>query len=85
MHAYVYVHIYVCAHMPVCMRTQRVNNTHLCCIHLVEHDYRGAVVVEDQPPEVGGRVGQRVLGYDEGCWLFMALEKKSITQYFSPQ
>jgi ABC-type histidine transport system ATPase subunit len=55
------------------MRTQRVNNTHLRCIHLVEHDYRGAVVVEDQPPEVGGRVGQRVLGYDEGCWLFMAL------------
>lgn len=59
----------------MCVRTPGFNNAHLCGIHLVEHYYRGAVVVEHQPPEVGHCIGQWVLGYDEGCWLFMALEK----------
>lgn len=47
---------------------------YLCCVHLVEHHDRGAVVVEHKPPEVAHGVWQRMLGNDEGRWLLVALE-----------
>lgn len=39
---------------------------HLCRVDVIEHDYGRAVVVEYEAPEVLDRVGQRMLGNDEG-------------------
>lgn len=50
---------------------------HLCRVDVVEHDDGGAVVVEHQAPEVLDRVGQRMLGYDEGRRLLVALQHNS--------
>lgn len=47
---------------------------YLCCVHLIEHYNGRAVVVEHQPPEVTHGVWQRMLGDNEGRWLFVALE-----------
>lgn len=44
-------------------------------VELVEHDHRGAAVVEHQPPEVSGGAGERVRGDDEGSGLVEAVSE----------
>uniref|UniRef100_A0A0E9VXV5 Uncharacterized protein n=1 Tax=Anguilla anguilla TaxID=7936 RepID=A0A0E9VXV5_ANGAN len=53
--------------------TGRSETTNLCQVNLIEHDKGCAAIVIHQPPEVLHRVGQRVLSYNEGCWLSVAL------------
>lgn len=47
--------------------------THLSGIHVVQHDDRRAVIVQNQPPEILHRVRQRMLGNDERGRLLVAL------------
>ena len=47
-------------------------------VYVVQHDDGRAVVVQDQPPEVLHRVGERVLGHDEGGRLLVALEERQV-------
>lgn len=47
--------------------------THLSGIHVVQHDDRRAVIVQNQPPEILHCVRQRMLGNDERGRLLVAL------------
>lgn len=50
---------------------------HLCRVDIIEHDDGRAVVVKHEAPEVLDRVGQRMLGNDEGRRLLVALQHNS--------
>lgn len=60
--------------------------THLGRIHIVEHNYRCAVIIQDQSPEIFDSVWQRMLGDYKRRWLLIALQTQTRkTRLYSAQ
>lgn len=51
--------------------------SHLGRIHIIQHNYRRAVIIQDQPPEVFHCVWQRMLGDYKSRGLFIALQTQT--------
>lgn len=71
--------------MGPCWGVAILGRVYLGRVDVVQHHDGGAVVVQNQPPEVLHRVGERVLGHDERGRLLVALQERDWEEVWSQE